>query len=772
MELVLSSSLGNGVILYIDDIIVHGKSFSEMTHRLREIFTKLQKAGLTLKASKCKLFLKQVKFLGHIVSEMGIATDPSKTAAVDNWPVPCKVGHVRSFLGLVGYYRRFIPSFSNTAGPLYYLLRKSSRFKWEQPQQKSFNELKRLLVCAPILAFANDTDEFVVDTDASKYALGGVLSQIQSGVERVICYASRSLSQAEVNYCTTKRELLAVVHFVTDTFHYYLAGRQFTVRTDHASLTWLQNFRNAEGMIARWLIKLSEYDMKIEHRKGALHGNADGLSRIYQCPARRCPRTDCPDCTLSQTQNDTAEINVVTRAQAAKLSADNNPDNLDSVIPSCSLEKLNHLQHSDTDLKRFIQLFNEHKNVRPKSDIVKEDTAVVRILWTMWNQLSIVDNVLVRVADSGKHRFVVPLSMRKDLFKQLHENPALGHWGITRTWHMMRNRFYWPYMKADVTRWCQACNTCQQSKPGVGKGKTALIQEMPAIPFERVGIDIITNLPETERGNKCIVSITDYFTKWCDAFPTKDHQAETLADLLTTRWICYHGTPRRLHSDQGRELVGNVISQMCELLHIQKTNTLPYRPQSDGQVEKENGTVVQMLKTFAQANEEWDHQLPFIMMAYRATEHASTGVSPYQMVQGLEMSLPVDIMYHKYQSPVPWLEYGSCPTAYVEWLKYALQKTHTHARACLEKAAKRQRTKFNIGLKPRTFSRGDWVYKFYPPSAQPKLGRPYVGPYLVIQKHTDVVYDIQKSPEHKVERVHVDFLKPCARETETPDSWL
>ena len=293
MDTVLKGLQWQRCLVYLDDIIVFGKDFGETLANLRMVMERLKAAGLKLKASKCQWFKRSVKYLGHVVSARGIECDPDKIQAVKDWPVPSSVTQVRQFLGFAAYYRNFISHFSETAQPLTNLTKKSVRFYWDEKCQHAFETLKQLLVTASVLAYPTDEGDYVLDTDASNYAMGAVLSQVQNGEERVIAYASQTLSHTQQNHCTTKKELLAVVTFV-EHFRYYLYGRPFTIRSDHASLRWLRNFKTADGMLARWLTKLERYNYTFVHRKGSQHTNADAQSRI---PTRKCPRADCTQCT-------------------------------------------------------------------------------------------------------------------------------------------------------------------------------------------------------------------------------------------------------------------------------------------------------------------------------------------------------------------------------------------------------------------------------------------------------------------------------------------
>src|SRR5260221_5894826 len=262
---------------FIDDIIIYSATVGTHLERLEAVLLRIKAAGLKLRPEKCKILRKRVRFLGHIISEQCVTTDDEKIRAVSSWPVPAKLKSLRSFLGLCCYYRRFVKGFAELAAPLHALTRKNCIFRWTEECQKSFEGLKNRLTSAPIMAFPRDEGLYTLDTDASDQTLGGVLSQNQGGVDRVIAYASRMCSKPERNYCVTRKELLAVVYF-TRNFRQYLLGRHFVIRTDHSALQWLKKTPEPIGQQARWLEQLESFDYEIVHRKGVLHGNADALS--------------------------------------------------------------------------------------------------------------------------------------------------------------------------------------------------------------------------------------------------------------------------------------------------------------------------------------------------------------------------------------------------------------------------------------------------------------------------------------------------------------
>ena len=263
MDGVLCGMRWSRCLVYLDDVISFGGTVTEALGRLEEVLCHLSNFGLQLKAKKCTFIQTEVVFLGHIVGRTGLA-------AVRNWHAPDKVKGVRQFIGFVGYYRRL---FADLAEPLVALTRKGAPFVWTDWQQTAFEALKACLVRAPILGFPTQGGRFVLDTDASLFAVGGVLSQLQEEREVVIAYASRSLRLSQRRYCTTRREILAAVVMCTH-FRSYLRGAQFTLRTDHSSLRWLQRFRNGDGMLAHWYLLSGQFSVTFEYPRDRDGGSA------------------------------------------------------------------------------------------------------------------------------------------------------------------------------------------------------------------------------------------------------------------------------------------------------------------------------------------------------------------------------------------------------------------------------------------------------------------------------------------------------------------
>ena len=228
--------------------------------------------NLKLNQKKCQFFKRSMSFLCHVISSKGITTDETKVTSVLNWPIPVNTQELHRFLGLVSYYQRFMQSFAHIAASL------------TEEYDTAFKTLKQKLISAPIITYPQLEGTFHLDTDASDQGIGAVLLQEQNGAERVIAYGSWTLTRSERNYCTTRKELLALLYFVRN-FRSYLLGHPFVVCTDHAALQWIQSFKEPEGQVARWLEQLQEFRFQTEHRQGKKHQNADTISRI---PCRQC----------------------------------------------------------------------------------------------------------------------------------------------------------------------------------------------------------------------------------------------------------------------------------------------------------------------------------------------------------------------------------------------------------------------------------------------------------------------------------------------------
>ena len=354
MDLILTGLQWSTCLVYLDDIIILGKNFTDHIDNIQVVLHRIKDAGLKLQPTKCHFFRKAVSYLGHIVSEHGVAVDPSKVDKIKSWPIPTSSREVQQFLGLANYYRRYIKGFAEVAKPLHKLTERNTTFKWSPECDNAFSTLCYKLTTTPVLAYPDFSKEFILDTDASNNAIGAVLSQIGSdGQEHVIAYGSRLLTKSERQYCVTRRELLAVVFF-TKHFRPYLLGRRFILRTDHGSLQWLFNFKDPEGQVARWLEALQEMDFEIVHRKGRSHNNAHALSRI---PCRQCGQL--PE-ELPLAQDTAVGATTITNQGSLDLKQFQQDDPVLKPIIHAKLKNISPPQCGQgKESKRLLQLWNQ-----------------------------------------------------------------------------------------------------------------------------------------------------------------------------------------------------------------------------------------------------------------------------------------------------------------------------------------------------------------------------------------------------------------------------
>ncbi|KRY26847.1 Transposon Ty3-I Gag-Pol polyprotein, partial [Trichinella spiralis] len=576
-----------------------GKTAEDHTARLREVFRRLREVGLKVKPAKCRLMKRRVAYLGHIISEKGIATDPSKTSAVREWPTPTCVSELRQFLGLASYYRKFVNGFANVAAPLHRLLEKGAEWDWSKACQSACDALKYHLTSAPVLAYPDFHRQFIVDVDASGDDLGAVLSQREGKAERVVAYASPTLAKAERRYCATRREMLGLVWALRE-FRPYLYGQRFLVRTDHSCLRWLTTFKEPEGQVARWLESLAELDVEVEHRAGRLHGNADALSRTN---CTQCGRLNFKGQLLAAQQAD-PEIQLLRQWLVGASWQVECP-------PECSRDM--------------------HVLWQQRCSWVDEDG----LIWRHCRGLT---------AEEGVKQELVPRALRNEVLQSMHDSRYAGHLGERRTLARVRSRFHWPGMSGDVYTWCRTCTQCERRK-GPTKNNCAPMQAMAAgYPLQRVGMDIHGPVENTPSGNRYVLVLTDYFTKWTVPFPLANMEASTVAKVLVEKYIAYFGAPDYLHSDQGRSFEKSVVLEMCRLFGIKKTRSSLYHRQGNGQAERFNRTLLDMLSIMVDGNQgQWDGMLPFVMLAYNSSVQESTGVTPAIAMLGPELRLPMDV---------------------------------------------------------------------------------------------------------------------------------
>jgi hypothetical protein len=635
MHKVLAQENWEKCLIYIDDVLIYGRSAEEHYQRLRSVLQRIREAGLKLSPEKCTFMQQEVEFLGHIISQNGLKTSDSKIEKILQWPKPINEDQLRSFLGLCGYYRRFIKNYCYLAAPLEKLCQNSfqkkasrkissiKKWEWNDQHEENFKKLKHALVSAPVLSYPTRQDRFILDTDACHDGIGAVLAQIQDGQERVIAYASHKLSQSERQYCITRKELLAVYRYVNH-FKHYLYGRQFTIRTDHRALVWMLNWkRPSTSQYCSWIAELENYDFEIVHRPGKEHTNADALSRLESCE----------QCELKHDEPK--------RRRNVKL-LDSNTDNEMKIrnISVSAQSKWN--QEDDHEIHTILKLLKGGKlNERCPKEISGE-TSLMKKLWSKRQFLRIRGGLLY-LSKGDKYALIVPAQQRRQLTMTFHQ--SLGHLGIEKVLRSMKEKFYWPGMSNDTRLFINTCKECRERKV-VPPRKHSLERVLTGYPFEKVAIDIAGPLTPTKTGHKYILAIIDYFSKFPMLIPLKQIDSKTVAESFFFNWVCLFGVPNVVHTDRGSSFESDLFHQMCRLSGISKTKTAPYFPQSDGLVERLFRTVKEMVHATTRCfNRDWNEVLPIVEMGLRSSIQRTTQVTPYEVLFGTRMITPVEWQY-------------------------------------------------------------------------------------------------------------------------------
>ncbi|GJZ33501.1 putative reverse transcriptase domain-containing protein [Tanacetum coccineum] len=544
MNRVCKPYLDKFVIVFIDDILIYSKNKEEHEEHLKQILELLKKEELYAKFSKCEFWIPKVQFLGHVIDSEGIHVDPAKIESIKDWTSPKSPTEIRQFLGLAGYYRRFIEGFSKIAKPMTKLTQKKVKFEWGDKQEAAFQLLKQKLCSAPILALPEGSEDFIAYCDASKKGLGAVLMQR----EKVISYASRQLKIHEKNYTTHDLELGAVV-FALKIWRHYLYGTKCTVFTDHKSLQHILDQKELNMRQRRWLELLSDYDCDIRYHPGKANVVADALSRKEREPPLRV------------------------RALVMTISLD---------LPK--------------------QILNAQTEARKPENIKSEDVGGMLIENAKFPE-AIREQKLEPRADgtlclNGRSWLPCYGDLRTVIMHESHKSKYSIHPGSDKMYQDMKKLYWWPNMKADIATYVSKCLTCAKVKAEHQRPSGLLVQpKIPEWKWDNITMDFVTKLPKTSQGYDTIWVIVDRLTKSAIFTPIRETDPlDKLARLYLKEVVTRHGIPVSIICDRGPRFASNFWRSLQNALGTNLDMSTAYYPQTDGQSERTIQTLEDMLR--------------------------------------------------------------------------------------------------------------------------------------------------------------------------------
>jgi RNase H-like domain found in reverse transcriptase/Reverse transcriptase (RNA-dependent DNA polymerase)/Integrase zinc binding domain/gag-polyprotein putative aspartyl protease/Chromo (CHRromatin Organisation MOdifier) domain len=712
------------VLVYLDDILVFSRSQAEHATHLEKVLNRLREHQLYAKRSKCAFGKDRLKFLGHILSAEGLQVDPEKISALTEWPTPGNVTEVRQFMGLANYFRKFAQGFSSIARPLTDLTKAKTTWIWGAAQQAAFDNIKAVLTNAPTLQMPDSQLDYTVVCDASDFGIGAVLMQ----EEHPVAYFSKLLNAAQRNYTVTERELLAVVEALK-LWRCYLGDQPFLVVTDHSPLTHFSTKKDLMGRQARWAETLAMYNFQWEYRPGRTNV-ADPFSRnpslqrqlLAAVPTVRRKSTRLAKAPDSEPLSAQAETGTSLDPPAAR-----DPWKTPVVLTA--------MEASISKAYAYDPCFagNNAQNAK----------------WEFRHKLWFDSEGKVVVPQHG--------DLRQRLVAAHHATPFSGHQGRERTLELVRRNYSWKGIAKDVAEYVATCHECQINKPRVNKPHGKLVPlQIPERPWSDITVDFVTGLPPTgEMKFDTITVFVDRMTKMVHYVPCREKlSAKDFADLFLTNIFRLHGLPQRIVSDRDPRFTSDFWKEVTQALQMDCGLSTAFHPQTDGQTERMNRTMEEMLRHYITPMlGDWVSALPLLEFAYNNAENASTQTSPFRLYTGLNPlcpnSGPADRAYK-----VPAAE------LFVNKMAADLKR----AKQCMLDAQTRMKAQADKRRKDMVFKVGDLVLlstkNLTLKSGGPRKLMPrYIGPFPVQALVGKVAYRLTLPDHMRIHNVfHVNLL--------------
>lgn len=560
--------LDDFLVVYLDDILIFSSTIELHKGHVKKVLTILKQHKLYLKVEKCEFERSVVQFLGFIISADGIAMDPQKIQAIQDWPAPSDKKGVQRFIGFANFYRKFISGFSTIVAPITQLTRQHNSFRWSEAAQEAFLKLKDLFSSAPILHHPDPSQPYVLEVDASEIATGAILSQRQGpkAILHPVAFASRKLSPPELNYDVGDRELLAI-KFALEEWRYLLEGalHPIMIFTDHKNLEYLRTAKRLKPRQARWALFFSRFNFHISYRPGSKNGKADALSRMFSA------------------ESQTSE-------------------------PGTILSSQNFLGVTQVDLMSSIKS-SSNSCMEPEVQSLERNG---NFFWI-------------------RGKIFVPRETRSLTLQMCHDHKLAGHFGVRKTSELVSRSFWWPGWRRDCKEYVASCPPCQRNK-GRNAKSWGLLRPLPIPerPWSDVSMDFIVDLPASG-GFTTIFVVVDRLSKMAHFLPMKGTpSALETANIFLKEIIRLHGVPKNIVSDRGVQFTSKFWRELCKALNIKVCLSSAYHPQSNGQTERTNQTLEQYLRCFCSGSQDdWASLLPYAEFAYNNSVHAATNQTPF-----------------------------------------------------------------------------------------------------------------------------------------------
>jgi hypothetical protein len=735
MDLVLHGINYKYCLVYLDDTIIFSKTFDEHLVHVGEVLDRIKKANLKLRPEKCIFASDTVKYLGYVVTSRGITPDHDKVVTISEMKFPKSAKGMIRFLGVVNFYRDFIVRFSNTASVLYKMAQSEAKFKSKmkcEAAHRAFEKLKMCLVAEPILAYPDFSKPFYVQTDASNFAIGGVIGQFRmvNGKNKFfpIMYGSRHLTDAESRYSATERELTAIV-WANKRFAPYVFGRHVTYITDHKPLTTMRELSEPMGRLGRLFNNIQDADYTLVYQPGVFNYTADMLSRPEHIK----------------------EVNSMEMRIGSAINWKSE-------------------QSKDPEIGAIIKLFEMDSEMQIKLESKESKWSRVKNSgdwYKIRDELELVDGVvMVKANGECGRRVVVPQGFVRTLLELKHDMPLSGHRDFEKTYSGIQSKFFWQKMHKDVKNYCKTCHLCQTRKH-LGKANRAPLKTIVVnVPWGLIGLDVTGPLKRSINGNLYVIVAVDYFTKFCVAKAIPDFTAETTAKFIFEEIICKLGAPKSIISDQGVNFKAKMFARLCQLCNVKTANSTVYHPIGNALVERMNKTMKQILTMYVDdANTNWDEYLQAAISAYNTSPQASSKFSPYEANFGRCPVVLADVML-----AAEVMQQAGGLDDYVTRQKANAQVVQEKIKANLRAAHETQKYHYDKFVSDgNLFQVGEWVLVVNErsiPGKSKSFKERAVGPFKILERFNDVDYVLAPVGGGKSTTVHYNRLRKYSARSE------